>query len=197
MRKTSILQVSLFAEHDVVLARQRVRQVASKLGVPPGAQTRLATAVSEITRNAFQYGEGGRVEILLEGGDAPTLWVRIHDRGPGIPNLQDILDGHYRSKTGLGLGLLGAKRLVEHFSVQSAPGSTQVELGQSVPGVVDDGTVRRLVEALAREPAGDAFTEVLQQNQELLETQQALAQANHDLEEADRAKDHFLAMLGH
>ncbi|MEM1177201.1 MAG: ATP-binding protein [Acidobacteriota bacterium] len=186
-----------------MLARQRVRQVAAELGLAGGAQNRLVTAVSEIARNAFQYGESGRVEILLEthGDDGtpttPTLWVRIHDRGPGISDLQNILGGTDRSKSGLGLGLRGAKRLVERFSVTSEPGSTRVDLGQTIPGRLHASQIRELIEELARAPEGDAFTEILQQNQELLSMQQALAQANQDLEDADHAKDRFLAMLGH
>src|SRR5438045_1648377 len=107
-----ILSVHLQHESDVVLARQRARQIAGLLGFEVQEQTRIATAVSEITRNAFAYAGGGTVEFQLEGQTAPQVFIiRVADRGPGIAALSAILDGEYKSKTGMGLGLIGARRL--------------------------------------------------------------------------------------
>src|SRR5262245_42054746 len=118
--RLSILTMQLQFEHDVVLARQRARQISKLLGFEGQDQTRIATAVSEIARNALNYGQGGKVEILVDGKTVPQLMViRISDHGPGIANLDDILDGRYRSATGMGKGILGARRLVrseEHTS---------------------------------------------------------------------------------
>jgi signal transduction histidine kinase/ActR/RegA family two-component response regulator len=195
---TPLLTIALNAEHDIVLARQRVRQVAEILGLDASAQTRLTTAVSEIARNAFQYGTGGKVEIRIERGNTPSvLWVRVMDRGPGLNDLDSVLSGVYRSSTGLGLGIVGARRLVDRFAIESQPGFTRVELGQELPGEVDDGKLHQMLDELGRIPPGNAFTEVLQQNQELLQTQEELAQANQDLAAAGLAKDRFLAMLSH
>src|SRR5690349_3328956 len=97
----NILSVAIHYEHDTVTARQRARQIARLLGFDAQDQTRISTAVSEIARNAFNYGRGGRVEFLLEGRTPPQLFIiRISDTGPGIPNLQTILEGRYHSKTG-------------------------------------------------------------------------------------------------
>src|SRR5271154_1139025 len=101
-----LLSMEVRLEQDVVLARQRARQVAGSLGFEAQDQTRIATAVSEIARNAFQYAGGGRVEFLADDGPAPTLLVRVTDQGPGIKNLQAILDGRYTSPTGMGLGIV-------------------------------------------------------------------------------------------
>jgi anti-sigma regulatory factor (Ser/Thr protein kinase) len=117
----SILTADLRTEQDVVLARQRARQISALLGFDGLEQTRLATAVSEIARNAVQYGGGGRVGFGLTP-HPPMLVVRVSDRGPGVAQLQDVLDGRYHSPTGMGLGLLGARRLTDRFEIESGPG---------------------------------------------------------------------------
>jgi anti-sigma regulatory factor (Ser/Thr protein kinase) len=122
-----VLVVQLTTEHDVVLVRQRARQVSKLLGFDQQDQTRIATAVSEIARNAYNYGGGGKVEFQLEGRTSPQLLViRVEDEGQGIANVDQILEGQYRSQTGMGLGIVGAQRLVDQFG--SNPGRT---VGQS------------------------------------------------------------------
>src|SRR3954454_25062045 len=116
---TPILTVDLMLEYDVVLARQRARQVAGLLGFDAQDQTRIATAVSEVARNAFQYAGGGKVEFLVDEPAPPTFLVRVSDRGPGINDLQAILDGRYVSPTGLGVGIVGARRLMDRFRIDS------------------------------------------------------------------------------
>ena len=127
-----LLTLELRYEQDVVLARQRVRQLAELLGFDAQEQTRLATAVSEIARNAFQYAGGGRVTFLLQHGlvqqgvarDAVApghLVVRVEDRGPGIRDLDAVLAGRYRSETGMGLGLVGARRQTPTRARSPAP----------------------------------------------------------------------------
>ena len=101
-----ILTVELRFEHDVVLARQRARQIAGLLGFDTQDQTRIATAVSEMARNAFQYAGGGRVEFApARRTPAGCSCIRISDQGPGIADLQAVLDGRYRSRTGMGVGI--------------------------------------------------------------------------------------------
>jgi anti-sigma regulatory factor (Ser/Thr protein kinase) len=100
-----ILSVAVRCAHDVVAARQRAREIAGLVGFEPQEQTRIATAVSEIARNAFTYAGGGMVEFVVEGRPAPRIFlVRVSDRGPGIQDLPRILAGEYRSRTGMGLG---------------------------------------------------------------------------------------------
>ena len=117
-----LLSLEVRLEPDIVLARQRARQIAGLLGFTHLDQTRIATATSEIARNAFQYAGGGRVEFLVESGPKPALVIRVRERGPGIQDLQAILDGQYVSSTGMGLGIAGAKRLMDRFSIESGPG---------------------------------------------------------------------------
>src|SRR3954454_13096147 len=95
-------------EEDVVEARRQARDIAAKLGFDSNDQTRLATAVSEIARNAYHYAGGGVAEFLVDA-ETGLYEVRISDPGPGIVDLKKILGGASRSKTGMGLGIIGAK----------------------------------------------------------------------------------------
>src|SRR5436309_14427550 len=99
-----ILSVAIKYEHDVVAARQRAREIAQLLGFDTRDQTRIATAVSEIARNAFTSAGGGHVEFVVEGRTAPQLFlVKVLAQGPGIPALPRILSGRCTSPTRRGL----------------------------------------------------------------------------------------------
>jgi serine/threonine-protein kinase RsbT len=110
-------------EQDVVLARQAVRRLAQEHGFGIVDQTKLVTAASELARNTLIYGGGGelRWEVILDGG---RRGLRLHfvDQGPGIPDVQQALVDGWSSGSGLGLGLSGAKRLVNDFELQTEVG---------------------------------------------------------------------------
>ena len=184
----SLPLVSLFVRHeqDVVAVRQRAREIAARLGFDGQDQTRIATAVSEIARNAFMYAGGGKVEMAVEGRRAPQLLVvRVSDRGPGIRDLDAILSGRYRSSTGMGIGMLGARRLVDHFDVTSRPGTgATITLSKLFPRRAPQVTtagLAALADALAGEAPRGPLEEVRQQNQELLGTLEELRQRQEDL----------------
>src|SRR5207249_3809902 len=123
-----ILSVAIKYEHDVVAARQRARQIAGLLGFDTRDQTRIATAVSEIARNAFTYAGGGHVEFRVEGRTAPQLFtVKVLDHGPGIADLSRILSGRYTSATGMGVGIIGTRRLMDNFVITSEPGNEKAD----------------------------------------------------------------------
>ncbi|HYE38970.1 MAG TPA: ATP-binding protein, partial [Ramlibacter sp.] len=106
-----ILNLAIQSELDVVASRQRARQVASLCGFGMQDQARLATAVSELARNVYNYAGSGRAEFSIEGETAPQLLViRVEDKGRGIANLDLVLSGRYQSPTGMGLGIIGARR---------------------------------------------------------------------------------------
>ena len=113
----------LRTEHDIVQARQHVRKLTQEAGFGLVDQTKMVTAASELARNAVTYGGGGTVrwEVLTEG---IRRGVRLHfiDEGPGIPDLRLALTDGWTSGSGMGLGLSGAKRLVNEFEIESAPG---------------------------------------------------------------------------
>jgi signal transduction histidine kinase/CheY-like chemotaxis protein len=182
----SLLTVDVRYEYDVVAARQRARQVAALLGFDVQDQTRIATAVSEIARNAFRYAGGGKVEFVVEGRTAPQLLlVRISDRGPGIRELDGVLDGSYRSATGMGLGIVGARRLMDRFHIETVPGrGTTVWLRKIFPardGVLGAGELAELSAALGRERPETPLAEVQRQNQELLRTLEELQRRREEL----------------
>jgi signal transduction histidine kinase/CheY-like chemotaxis protein len=193
-----LLTFALNVQSDVVGARQRARQIASLLGFDEREQTRIATSVSEIARNAFRYAGGGRIEFEIEGETAPQLLtVRVSDEGPGIENLDEVLDGSYQSSTGMGIGLIGSKRLMDRWDIHSAPGSgTTVTLGKLLPAgapFVTPMSAGRLVSRLAAMPQATSFTEMQSQNAELLaalaelqEKQEKLVELARELEDTNR-----------
>lgn len=181
-----LLSVALRDEQDVVSARRRARQISHFLGFSLQDQVRIATAVSEIARNAFRYAGGGTVEFDIEGDHAPQLLaVTVKDSGPGIANLNEILEGRYRSPTGMGLGIMGARRLMDHFAVHSRPGSTTLSLKKLLPEALPALTgpnASRIANQLAEQRGGvSPLEELEQQNKELLRTLEELRQHQEDL----------------
>jgi serine/threonine-protein kinase RsbT len=111
------------AEQDVVLARQTVRRVAQECGLRLVDQTKLITAASELARNAVIYGGGGDMDWeILEDGLRAGVRLVFRDEGPGIADIKLAMTDGWTSGSGLGLGLTGAKRLVNEFELDSAPG---------------------------------------------------------------------------
>lgn len=118
------------AEQHVVSARQVVRQLAQACGFSLVDQTKLVTAASELARNTVKYGGGGDMhwQIRREAGRCGVR-LKFVDEGPGIPNLEQAMTDGWTSGTGLGMGLSGAKRLVNDFEIRTAVGSgTTVEI---------------------------------------------------------------------
>jgi signal transduction histidine kinase/CheY-like chemotaxis protein len=193
-----ILTVAIHSEDDVVTARQRARQIARLLGFDQQDQTRVATAVSEITRNAFAYAEGGRVEFLVDEKTTPPLFLtRIIDHGPGIENVRQVLAGQYRSTTGMGLGIIGAKRLMDLFQMESSSArGTTVLMGKHLPrgtATFAPASLAAISNELAQLAPRTPLAELQQQNQELLRAldelhrrQEELTRLNAELEDTNR-----------
>ena len=108
---------------DVVAVRQAVREWAIAVGFNLVDQTKIVTAASELARNTLQYGGGGRVTIdAVEDFGRRGIRLTFEDEGPGIPDVELAMKDGYTTGGGLGLGLSGARRLSNDFSIQSAPG---------------------------------------------------------------------------
>jgi serine/threonine-protein kinase RsbT len=120
------------SQEDIVRVRQAARESAVMQGLSLVDQTKLVTAASELARNTLEYGGGGDVEIArLE--EPPRKGVRLTfiDQGPGIPDIQAALRDGFTTGGGLGLGLGGARRLCNEFSIDSTPGKgTRVTIGR-------------------------------------------------------------------
>jgi serine/threonine-protein kinase RsbT len=116
-------ELALRSGEDVVKLRQAVRERAVAVGMSLVDQTKVVTAASELGRNTIQYGGGGsaRIETVVNGSRR-GLRLEFVDQGPGIADLGLALKDGYTTGGGLGLGLSGAKRLSDHFEIDSAPG---------------------------------------------------------------------------
>jgi signal transduction histidine kinase len=198
-----LLLMEVRLEHDVVLCRQRARQFAAMLGFGVQEQIRVATALSEIARNAFQYAGGGRVEFSLETEarfatprqPQQSLVITVRDSGPGIGNLDEILGGAYRSRSGLGLGVLGAQRLMDRFDITTSSAGTSVVMRQILPvgrAVHDPAKVQAMADELLRQATSTALEEMQLQNQALIraveearEREEEIQRINHELAETN------------
>jgi signal transduction histidine kinase/CheY-like chemotaxis protein len=191
-----LYMLQLRREQDVVQARQRTRDIAALLGFENREQIRLATAASEMARNAFRYARNGKVEFCL-GQDPPqTMEIEISDSGPGIPNLETILEGRYKSETGLGIGIIGTRRLMDGFEIKTSPHGTLVRMKKCLPDAAPFLTEKKaneLIGKLRLQQPESPYAEIERQNQELLKTmeelrrrQEELAILNRELEDTNR-----------
>lgn len=188
-------RLALKDERDVVSARQRARTICGALGFDHHDQIRIATAVSEIARNAFRYARDGAVSFSVDP-EKRILSVSVTDHGTGIPHLDLVLRGSYRSTTGMGMGILGTKRLMDEFSIESTPLGTSVEFGKNLPSnsrALDETGLQRIAAELARVHPATPIDELQMQNRELLRTlndlrerKEELVRLNSELQDTNR-----------
>jgi serine/threonine-protein kinase RsbT len=118
-------RIAIESDSDVVTARQRARELAAGLELTSTDQTLLATAISEVARNITTYATRGEVvlSIVREAGPPAREGIRVvaRDEGPGIDDLELAMQDGYTSGNGMGLGLPGARRLVDEFDIETAP----------------------------------------------------------------------------
>nr|WP_210736742.1 anti-sigma regulatory factor [Cellulomonas hominis] len=115
--------MAIATDGDVVRVRQAVRALAQGARLSLVDQTKLVTAASELARNTLIYGGGGEALLSVEtNGRRTGVRVEFRDEGPGIPDLDQAMTDGWTSGSGLGLGLSGARRLVEQFAIDTAPG---------------------------------------------------------------------------
>ena len=122
MAVVSIENVPVTSEPDVVAVRRRVREIAAQLGFTLVDQTKVVTAASELARNTLIHGGGGHLEITTLNGPRVGLRLAFKDQGKGIADVQLALRDGFTTGSGLGLGLGGAKRLVNEFDIDSQVG---------------------------------------------------------------------------
>jgi signal transduction histidine kinase len=191
-----LLTVALTKPEDIVVARHRAREIASLAGLDASSQTRLAASVSEISRNAIAYAGGGRVAFSVTRGTPAVLMVRVSDSGPGISDIDAVLEGLTR-----GQGIAAARRLVDDFTIVSRPaaagrsGGTTVTLARRLPesAVTGAADVARIVANLGSGLAPSPVTELQTQNTELIASlaelgtrQEELVRLNTELEDTNR-----------
>ncbi|TXH36374.1 MAG: response regulator [Rhodospirillaceae bacterium] len=194
-------------ENDIVLIRQQAQRLAQNLDFDRQDQTRIATAVSEIVRNALQHGGGGTIKFAIEeraeteraetgradtGGMAQYLLVDIQDHGPGIAHLQDVLQG----RGGNAFGLIAARRLMEGFDIDSSRATgTRVVMKKRLPRSqsLQEDDLRALAASLAVRSAEEPAALVQHLNhelalclEELRSRQEELERLNAELEDTNR-----------
>jgi signal transduction histidine kinase len=204
---TPISAVSLHYDYDLVAARRRGRQIAALLGFEDRDQTSIATVVSEIARNALRYAGGGRVQFSFDEDDGGQhLAICVMDRGAGIENLEQVLNGRYKSSTGMGIGLVGARRLMDDFDISTGPEKgTVVTMRKRLTAQAAHKSreaIESLIQELARQKPDNPLEEIQQQNSELLNAlselrlrQEELQGLNQELEDTNRGVTALYAEL--
>lgn len=115
------------SSEDLLIVRQTVREFAVNMQMSLIDQTKIVTAASELGRNAFIYGGGGKLIVeQIHNGTRTGLRLTFEDKGPGIPDINLALQDGYTTSGGMGLGLGGAKRLSNEFHINSVPGEGTV-----------------------------------------------------------------------
>ena len=117
--------IEIAGDDDIVVARQQARQAARGLGFGAVDQSRIATAVSELTRNVVRYATDGRGEVRIRTVSSERgtgLEIVVSDRGPGIVDVEEAMRAGFTSGPGLGLGLPGTSRLMDEMQIDSALG---------------------------------------------------------------------------
>jgi len=177
-----INRIEIANEEDIAYARQRSRLIAELLGFARNDQVRISTAVSEIARNTFQHAGGGEIIFSVKNISPAQLFaITVCDQGPGIKNVEAILAGSYKSATGMGQGIVGTRRLMDHFHLE-----TQIEVGTTVyfaknlpPGTpeITHRTINEITKELAKARSNSPVEEIRLQNKELLKTMNELKES--------------------
>ncbi|HEX7004118.1 MAG TPA: ATP-binding protein [Trueperaceae bacterium] len=198
MKRLPLLTLELRYEQDVVTARQRAKQVAQLLGFEPQDQIRVATSVSELARNAVVHAGSGRVEFALE--EAPpsqVLVMKVADEGPGIADIEEVLNPSSHGSGTSALGLVGARRLMDGFEIDSTPGNgTTVTIRKARPQSLrpfNRTQLQEITETIVDSQPRTPIDELRQQNQDLItalealeRNQQELVRLNQELEDTNR-----------
>jgi signal transduction histidine kinase len=213
-------------EADIVKVRERVRRLAREMGFDPTTQIKITTAVSELTRNIYEYARSGAITLSLatRGATAAGLQMTARDDGPGMDEakLRSIVRGTYRSASGLGVGLIGTRRLMDEFDIQSKPGEgTRVSVVKWLPPAEAEaarGRAEFLRDFVNTEEDDSALEELSRQNRDLVqvlgeleekrellerlntkleESNRELNEANARLRELSAMKEEFLALTTH
>lgn len=116
-------RVEITEQEHISAARRAAIEVCVELGAPRFSMQKIATAVSELARNIADYSRGGFVEITQA---ERRVVIVAQDRGPGIPHLDAVLSGTYRSKTGLGRGLTGVRQMMDHTRIETGDDGTRI-----------------------------------------------------------------------
>ncbi|HJR06882.1 MAG TPA: ATP-binding protein [Pyrinomonadaceae bacterium] len=179
-------------EADIVKVRERVRRLAREMRFDTTTQIKITTAVSELTRNIYEYAGSGAITLSVasrtDGSGAAGLHITARDEGPGIAeaDLRAIMRGQYTSPSGLGVGLTGTRRLMDEFEIESNEGEgTRVSVVKWLP-LVEAAGVKERVAALREdfnaEETESAVEELERQNRDFVQILGELEEKREELE---------------
>ncbi len=190
---TRLGDIYIRRETDIIKVRDRVRRLAREMGFDSTTQIKITTAVSELTRNIYEYAKAGAITLgVAERGASAGIQVTARDDGPGIdePQLRAILRGSYRSASGMGVGIAGTRRLMDEFDIESKPGEgTRVTVIKWLPPHVAVKTRERIAELithLGAETGDSAVEELERQNRDLVQVLSELEEKREQLEQLNR-----------
>jgi signal transduction histidine kinase len=227
INSTRLGDIYVRREADIIKVRERVRRLAREMGFDSTTQIKITTAISELTRNIYEYARAGAITCAVaeRGSSQVGLHIVARDTGPGIDEkqLRAILRGSYRSASGMGVGLAGTRRLMDEFEIESKPQEgTRITVVKWLPaaaaGAGLKGRVAELREFFAAEVDEAAIEELTRQNRDLVqvlneleekrdelerlnrqlgESNRELNEANAKLRELSEMKEEFLALTTH
>ncbi|TYO95817.1 signal transduction histidine kinase [Geothermobacter ehrlichii] len=181
-----ILTLRIAYEQDVVLARQRAVVIADGLGFDRQDTSRIATAVSELARNAFRHAGGGSVRFAA---DHRHLLIEVNDQGPGFSRSPDAPPPPAGNPQSRGRGLTGVRRIMDLFELTTGRDGTRILVGKALPAGQNapaPGLIQDLVRRLCQQHPQSPYEEIQRQNQELLTAMASLRQKQQELEQLNR-----------
>lgn len=212
-------------EADIIKVRDRVRRLAREMGFDSTTQIKVTTAISELTRNIYEYARSGAISLAVAEREPDIgLQITARDNGPGIDEntLNAILRGRYQSHSGMGVGLSGTRKLMDEFDIQTAKAEgTRVTVVKWLPRAAAVGVKERIEEMREHfnEEVDDSALEEIQQqnrdfvtilaeleekreqleevNRQLNDSNRELNEANAKLRELSEMKEEFLALTTH
>jgi signal transduction histidine kinase/ActR/RegA family two-component response regulator len=183
-----VCAIDVRREDDVVRAHQLTRTFAAGLGFSTFEQTRIATAMSEIARNALTYAGSGTVALRVDEVERVFV-VIVADRGPGIEDVDAALRGERRANAAQGVGIPGSRRLVDELEIDSTPAGTRVVLRKRLArraGPLDGAQIQKLRSQLAEQRADDPALALQRLQRDVAERDHKLAELGQELAETNR-----------
>lgn len=173
---TEITSIEIQNEMDLMLAHRRAMQVCKFAGIGLSEQTRFATAVSEISRNALEYCRGGQIHFNIKNGDGYKCEAVVSDNGCGIKGLEEILKRNPYNYKGRGIGIVFAKNLVDKLIIRSNDKGTEVTLEKNIPPGVPLNAliVQGWIKQFKSEPALSPYEELKNRNMQLMQLTEEL-----------------------
>jgi serine/threonine-protein kinase RsbT len=127
------VHIDILQEYDIVTARGECKGICTKLGFTALDQVKIATVVSELARNIVQYAGTGAIDMTPVWSPKTGVEIIATDKGSGIPHISTVMSGSYDSNTGMGVGLIGTKRLMDEFDIETGPAGTRIRARKYLP----------------------------------------------------------------